>query len=136
MAPGDGRPPDRRGQPQETNLRQAIRGLIRDATVDEESLRRHLKVFRFFRSTILVILTAVLLGAMLFGAGIAAAVAIAGIRLPVAVGIGAMGSGTFVLTVAVKMRRYLKVLVNALSAADFHALENQPPADQAGSSRP
>jgi hypothetical protein len=109
--------PDRRGDPAETNLRESIRGLIRDATLSEEALGRHLKLFRFFRSTVLVILCVLLLGSLVFGAGCAAAAAALGVHLTVAMGIGAAGTATFVATVTIRARRWIRVVLRALSEA-------------------
>jgi choline-glycine betaine transporter len=133
---GSGQPsaskPDRRGDSAERNLRESLRGLIRDATQSEEELRRHLKLFRFVRSTILGMLCALLLGSLLFGAGIAAVVAIAGIHLAVAMSIGAAGTGTFVATVAIQARRWVRAVLRALSEARLDAAESGAPTHRIG----
>lgn len=100
------------------NLRAFLRGLISAATESDEALNRHLKLFRFARSTLLTIAATALLGSLIFGAGVAAAVFFAGIHLGVAIGIGAGGSASFILTIVVRSRRYLKVAFSALSEAD------------------
>ena len=100
------------------NLRAFLRGLISAATESDEALNRHLKLFRFARSTLLTIAVIALLGSLMFGAGVAAAVFLAGMHLGVAIGIGAGGSASFILTVVVRSRRYLKVALSALSEVD------------------
>jgi predicted MFS family arabinose efflux permease len=115
----------------EYSLRESIRGLIYDATRSNDELRRHLKILRFFRSTVLAILVLLLIGSSLVGVGVGAAVAMAGIRLPVAMGIGAAGTGTFALTVALRVRRYLRIALSALSGQSPGRLRREPSAGQA-----
>jgi hypothetical protein len=100
------------------NLRAFLRGLISAATESDEELNRHLKLFGFARSTLLAIAGIALLGSLIFGAGVAAAVFLAGMHLGVAISIGAGGSASFILTVVVRSRRYLKVVLSALSEVD------------------
>jgi hypothetical protein len=100
------------------NLRAFLRGLISAATETDEMLNRHLRFLQFVRSTIFTAVAMVLFGSLLFGAGVAAAVALAGMHVAVAVSIGAGGSASFILTIAVRSRRYLRVILRALSEID------------------
>jgi hypothetical protein len=100
------------------NLRATLRGLISAATKNEETLDRHLRLFRFARSAILATVAMVLVGSVLVGAGVAAAVALAGLHVAVAISIGAGGSASFIVTIIVRGRRYLKVILRALSQND------------------
>jgi hypothetical protein len=97
------------------NLRAFLRGLISAATENDETLNRHLKLFRFARATILTVVAMILLGSSIFGAGVAAAVALAGMHVAVAISIGAGGSASFILTIVVRSRSYLKAIFGALS---------------------
>jgi hypothetical protein len=97
------------------NLRAFLRALISAATENEETLNRHLKLLRFARATILTATAMMLLGSLIFGAGVAAAVVLAGMHVAVAISIGAGGSASFILTVFVRCRRYLRVFLGALS---------------------
>ncbi len=97
------------------NLRAFLRGLISAATESDETLSRHLKLFRFARSTILTAAAMILLGSLIFGAGVAAAVALAGMHVAVAISIGAGGSASFILTIVVRSRRYFRAIIGALS---------------------
>jgi hypothetical protein len=100
------------------NLRATLRGLISAATKNDETLNRHLKLFRCVCSMILTGLAMVLLASLLFGAGVAAAVALAGMHVAVAISIGASGGASFIVTMIVGGRRYLKVILRALSEID------------------
>src|SRR6202034_733354 len=97
------------------NARDFFRGLLADASESDDIQRRYLTLFRFARSTIREIVIALLVGSLIFGGGIAAAVAIAGIHIAVAISIGAGGSATFILTAVIRSRRYLKAVLNAFS---------------------
>jgi len=97
------------------DLRAFLRGLIYEATENDDALRRHIKLFR---STVLAGAAVVLAGSLIFGAGVAAVVAVAGVHVAVAIGIGAGGSATFVVTAAVQGRRYVKAVLSTLSEAD------------------
>lgn len=93
--------------------------LIR-ATESDVSLQRYLTLFRFARWSAVAVVIALLVGSMIFGAGVAVAVTVAGLHTGVAIGIGAGGSATFILTLTIQARRYLKVVLRALSAIDRH----------------
>jgi hypothetical protein len=97
------------------NLWAFLRGLISAATQDDETLNRHLKLFRFVRGTVLTVAAVILLGSLIFGAGVAAAVALAGLHIAVAISIGAGGSASFIVTVVIRCRRYFRVFLRALS---------------------
>jgi hypothetical protein len=109
------------------NARDFFRGLLADASESDDIQRRYLTLFRFARSTIREIVIALLVGSLIFGGGIAAAVAIAGIHIAVAISIGAGGSATFILTAVIRSRRYLKAVLNAFSRATTdHDRESAP----------
>lgn len=108
------------------NLRDFLLDLIDATTQNDEALRRHLELFRFARSTIREVVAAVIVGSLIFGAGVAAAVTVGGMHVAVAVSIGAGGSATFILTVAVRCRRYLRAALSALSATARHDKQTQP----------
>ncbi len=105
-------------QSSETGVLDFIDRLVFRAAKTDASLRRHLALFRFARSTAVAIVIAMLVGSLVLGAGVATAVTFAGLHTAVALGIGAGGSATFVLTVALRGRRYLKAVLGALSAID------------------
>jgi hypothetical protein len=100
------------------NMRAFIRGLISAATENDQILDRHLKLYRFARATILTTAAIILVGSLMFGAGVAAAAALAGMHVAMAISIGAGGSASFILTVAVRSRRYLRVILGALSESE------------------
>jgi hypothetical protein len=91
---------------------------ISRATETEDSLDRYLRLARFVRSTTLLLAILLLVGCLLFGAGVGVAIAIAGLRPLAAVAIGASGSTAFALTVGVRIRGYLKAGWRALFASD------------------
>jgi Domain of unknown function (DUF397) len=113
------------------NARDFFRGLLADATESDDIQRRYIKLFQFARSTIREIVIALLVGSLIFGGGIAAAVTIAGIHIAVAISIGAGGSATFILTAVIRSRRYLKAVLNAFSRATDHASESAPQTSEA-----
>lgn len=113
------------------NLRDFLLDLIDATTQNDEALRRHLKLFQFARSTIREAVAAVLVGSLIFGAGVAAAVTVGGMHVAVAVGIGAGGSATFILTVAIRCRRYFRAVLNALSATARHEKRTPPGTSEA-----
>lgn len=125
---GDGDPPNfepsQRVQFDNASLGDFLRGLISEATENDEALRRHLKLFRFARSTILGVIAVALVGSLIFGGGVAAVLAISGLRITAAISIGAGGSATFILTAAIMSRRYLKVALTAFSKVDRLAPKN------------
>jgi hypothetical protein len=108
------------------NLRDFLLYLISATTESDETLRRNLVFFRFVRSTIREVVAAVIIGSLLFGAGIAAAVTFGGMHLAVAAGIGAGGSATFILTAAIRFRRYLRAVLSALSVTVPHDTKTRP----------
>lgn len=81
---------------------------ISRATETEDSLDRYLTLLRFFRSTVLQLAVLLLLGCLTFGAGVGAAIVMAGLRPVVAVVIGAGGSTAFGLTAVIRLRTWLK----------------------------
>jgi hypothetical protein len=91
---------------------------ISRATETDESLQRYLKLLRFARSASLQITGLILVSCLIFGAGVGGAIVIAGIRPLVALGVGAGGSATFILTVALKVCPYLRAGLRLLSATD------------------
>ena len=115
-----------RGRFDTANLRDCLLGLLSDVTENEETLSRNLKFFRFIRSTFREVVAAVLVGSLIFGAGVAAAVTVAGMHIAVALSIGAGGSATFILTAAVRSRRFFKAVLSALSATDRHGSKSDP----------
>jgi len=94
-----------------------LRGLITEATKDDDTLRRYLKLFR---STVLVMVIATLAGSLIFGVGVAIAVAVAGVHMTTAISIGAGGSATFIVTAVLRSRRYLQAFLRAYSNIDQH----------------
>lgn len=91
---------------------------ISRATETKDSLERYLTLMRFFRSTILQLAILLLVGCLMFGAGVGAAIVIAGLRPVVAVAIGAGGSTAFGLTVVIRLRAWLKSGLRMLSVRD------------------
>jgi hypothetical protein len=100
------------------NLLDSLDRHISAATETESSLLRYLKLLHFGRSTALLLVGALLIGCLMFGAGISAAVMIAGLRPWTAIGAGATGSATLVVTAIFKGRGYLKAVVRALASVD------------------
>lgn len=91
---------------------------ISRATETKDSLDRYLTLLRFFRSTILQLAILLLVGCLMFGAGVGAAIVMAGLRPVVAVAIGAGGSTAFGLTVVIRLRAWLKSGLRMLSVRD------------------
>jgi hypothetical protein len=83
------------------------------ATETDESLERHLRLFRLGRSTALWIVFVI----FIFAAGFVAAVHYAGLDPMETLGFGLGGSGAFVLTVVLAVRRGLRVGVDMLDRA-------------------
>ncbi len=108
------------------NMQDFVRGLISDATKNDDALRLHLKLFKFARSTALAVIAAALIASLIFGAGVALVVAVAGGHAAVTISIGASGSATFVVTAGVLCRRYVKSALTALSGKDPHHTTTGP----------
>lgn len=93
------------------------------ATDGEDSQQLYLKLAKFVRSTLIVLIILVLVAFLIFGAGVAVAVASAGVPPLTAIGIGAGGTATFVLSSAVAGRAYVKAFLRMLAAAGLSALD-------------
>lgn len=91
---------------------------ISRATETKDSLELYLALLRFVRSTVLQLAILLLVGCLIFGAGVGAAIVVAGLRPVVAVAIGAGGSTAFGLTVVVRLRAWLKSGLRMLSMRD------------------
>lgn len=100
-----------------------VHRILSESTVDDDALRRHLEVFRFARSTLLLLVSIAFGVWLIFGVGIAFAAAIAGVHIAAAAGIGAGGSATFVFVVVRTVRglfhrHYLKEILRAITQAN------------------
>jgi len=98
------------------NLMESLHWHIAQAVKSPESMKRYMKLFRLFRSTALSILTLLLFGAILFGAGVGAVAFMVGIPPLTAVGMGAGGGAVFVLTVSLKGPSVLRAAFGLLTA--------------------
>ena len=102
------------------------------ATETESSLRRYLQLLHFGRSTALLLAGAVIVSCLLFGLGVSTAALFAGVRPWTAVGFGAAGTTTFIVTAIFKGRGYLKAVVCALASVErIGSLSDPLDADQA-----
>lgn len=100
--------------------------LIRDATVDDVSQGRVLKFWKFVRGTWLAFAGVAIVGAVIVGGAVAGGAALAGFHPHVALGLGAGGCATLLITATFRIGRCLRVLVRALS--DVGPQSNCPPA--------
>jgi len=89
--------------------------VIRDATVDDASQGRVLRFWRFVRATWLAFAAVAIGGAVIVGAAVAGGAALCGVHSHVALGLGACGSATFLITATFRTGRCILMLVRALS---------------------
>jgi hypothetical protein len=90
------------------NLLQSAHWHLNQAVTTPETMERYLRVGKFFRSTLCTILTLTLIGSVIFGAGVAAAVMAAGMPPLAAVSVGAGGISLFMLPAAFRIYKALK----------------------------
>ena len=113
--PRDGDPP--------VDITDAIDRHVSRATETDELLQRYLRLLRFGRTTVLLIVLTILI----FVAGVGVAVVYAGLDPMETLGFGLGGSGVFILTAILVLRRGLKagvdMLDRAVEAARDEALE-------------
>jgi hypothetical protein len=91
-----------------------VKYLIASATKSDVALRRHLRLLRAVRFTILAVFGTLLIGVSFFAAGIAAALILAGIHPTVAIIFGTGGSATVVFTSFVKIRHAVRTWLKEL----------------------
>jgi len=106
-----------RDQYRPANVTDAVDRHVSRATETDDSLHRYLRLLRFGRSTALLIGLVLLVGVAIFASGIEVAVAYAGLRPKEALGVGAVGSAAFILTVVLAVTRWFRVGVDMLSRA-------------------
>lgn len=112
-----------RDQYRPANITDAVDRHVSRATETEDALQRYLRLLRFTRSTTLLIFLVTFVPGVIFAAGIAMAVAYAGLRPMEALGVGLGGSAASILTVVLAVSRWLRVGVDTLARAGQAARE-------------
>jgi hypothetical protein len=97
-----------------TNVADVVDRNISRATETDDVLRRYLVLLRFARSTMLLVVSIVLGCILIFWAGVALAVVLAGLHIWLACGVGAGGTFACIFTAVRNIRRYLKRAKRAL----------------------
>ena len=106
-----------RDQYRPANVTDAVDRHLSRATETEDALQRYLRLLRFTRSTTLLIVLVTFVPGVIFAAGIATAVAYAGLHPMEALGVGLGGSAASILTVVLAVSRWLRVGVDMLAGA-------------------
>jgi hypothetical protein len=115
------------------NLLHFVHYHLTRATSNRTMQRLYLRIAKFARATLILMTGLMLVASLIFGAGVAAAVAGAGLSPLTAIGIGASGSATFLLTVGLTVRTPLLAVVKAVHRGLTESAPSPPAEGSAGS---